>query len=165
LTASADAGADPTATVAELLRRLGERGWTLAAAEADTGGVLLDWLTAQPGSSRVVLGGVVAYHDELKRGLLSVDPELIREYGAVSAEAVQAMAEGMCRVSGADVALATTGIAGPGGATPTKPIGLAFVAVATTAGVHVRQHQWSGERAANRRRNALAAVQLALEVV
>jgi PncC family amidohydrolase len=151
--------------VAALLARLEERGWTIAVAEADTGGVLLEWLTAQPGSSRVVLGGVVAYHDDLKRALLGVDPAVIVEHGAVSAETVHAMAEGMRRVSGADVALATTGIAGPGGATPTKPAGLAFVAVVTQDSVRVREHRWAGDRANNRRHNALAAIELALDVL
>jgi PncC family amidohydrolase len=158
-------GADQAAAVGELLGRLEDKGWTLAAAEADTGGLLLEWLTARPGSSRVVLGGVVAYHDDLKRALLGVEPATIAEHGAVSAETVRAMAEGMRRTSGADVALATTGIAGPGGATPTKAVGLAFVAVATPEGAHVRRHQWPGDRAANRRAGALAAVRLALEVV
>jgi PncC family amidohydrolase len=157
--------AEPLTLVAELLARLIARGWTLAAAESDTGGVLLDWLTAAPGSSRVALGGVVAYHDDLKRSLLRVDPGVIQRHGAVSAPVAEAMAEGMRRVSGADMALATTGIAGPAGATPAKPVGLAYVAVATAAGTRSAEHRWPGDRAANRHANALAAVQLALGVL
>jgi PncC family amidohydrolase len=151
--------------VARLLARLEARGWMLAAGESDTGGLLLGWLLARPGSSRAVLGGVVAYHDRLKRELLRVPAAVLNQHGAVSAATARAMAEGMRRVSGADVALSTTGIAGPGGATATKPVGLAYVAVATAAGVEVRRHEWQGDRAANRRATARAALELALEVV
>jgi nicotinamide-nucleotide amidase len=156
---------DAVALVAELLERLAGRGWTLAAAESDTGGVLLDWLTAAPGSSRVVLGGVVAYHDDLKRSLLGVEPTLIGRHGAVSMAVAEAMAEGMRRVAGANLALATTGIAGPAGATAAKPVGLGYAAVATPAGTRSAEHRWPGDRAANRRANALAAVRLALSVL
>ena len=155
----------PEPLVAELLGRLAGRGWTLAAAESDTGGVLLDWLTAAPGSSRVVLGGVVAYHDDLKRSLLGVEPGLIERHGAVSMAVAEAMAEGMRRAAGADVALATTGISGPAGATAAKPVGLGYVAVATPAGTRSAEHHWQGDRAANRRANALAAVQLVLSIL
>jgi nicotinamide-nucleotide amidase len=151
--------------VARLLARLEARGWLLAAAESDTGGLLLEWLLARPGSSRAVLGGVVAYHDHLKRELLRVPAAVLDRHGAVSAATARAMAEGLRRVSGADVALSTTGIAGPGGATATKPVGLAYVAVATAAGVEVRRHRWPGDRAANRRATARAALELALEAV
>src|SRR5260370_21335053 len=103
--------------VRALLRVLAERGWTLAVAEGDTGGVLLAWLTAVPGSSAVVRGGVVAYHDDLKREVLGVSPALIEQHGAVSAEVAEAMAHGVRRFAGADLGLATTRIAGPRGAT------------------------------------------------
>ncbi|MBV9356847.1 MAG: nicotinamide-nucleotide amidohydrolase family protein [Chloroflexi bacterium] len=156
---------DSLALVARLLERMAGRGWRLAAAESDTGGVLLDWLTAAPGSSRVVLGGVVAYHDHLKRSLLGVEPAVIERQGAVSAAVAEAMAEGMRRVAGADVALATTGISGPAGATAAKPVGLAYVAVATPAGTRSAEHRWQGDRAANRRANARAVVELALSLL
>jgi nicotinamide-nucleotide amidase len=156
---------DTLALVAELLERLAGRGWVLAVAESDTGGVLLDWLTAAPGSSRVVLGGVVAYHDHLKRSLLGVEPGLIERHGAVSSAVASAMAEGMRRAAGADVALATTGISGPGGATVSKPVGLAYVAVATSVATRSTEHRWQGDRSANRRANARAAVLLALRVL
>jgi PncC family amidohydrolase len=151
-----------TEHVLEALRR---RAWTVAVAEGDTGGVLLEWLTARPGSSAAVRGGVVAYHDDLKRGLLEVPAEVIVAHGAVSAAACSAMAVGVRAVAGADVGLATTGIAGPGGGRPGKPVGVAFVAVATAAGTAWRAHQWTGDRAANRASTAAAALALAVEVL
>lgn len=149
----------------DVLRALSERKLTVAVAEGDTGGVLLEQLTAVPGSSAVVLGGVVAYADALKCQLLHVSEAVLRKHGAVSAEAAQAMAEGVRRVAGADIGLATTGIAGPGGATPTKPVGLAFVAAASARQVLVREHQWHADRAANRQASAAAAVTLLTELL
>ena len=144
----------------DVLRRLADRKLSLAIAEGDTGGLLLERLTAIPGSSAVVLGGVVAYADTLKRHVLQVSEALLREHGAVSREAAEAMAVGVRQLSGADVGLATTGIAGPGGATPTKPVGLAYVAAATADKTLVREHRWNGDRQANREASAAAAVAL-----
>jgi PncC family amidohydrolase len=146
--------------VDELLRSLQSRQLTLAVAEGDTGGLLLELLTAVPGSSAVVLGGVVAYADALKRSLLGVSDELLREHGAVSAEAAVAMAAGVRRLVGTDLGLATTGIAGPGGATAFKPVGLAYVAAANSRQSLVREHRWDGDRAANRQASARAALGL-----
>ena len=142
-----------------------ERGSTLAVAETDTGGLLLEALTARPGSSAVVLGGVVPYHDRLKQSLLGIEPGLLERHGAVSAEVARAMATAVRRLSGASLGLATTGIAGPGGATDTKPVGLAYVAAASASEVLVREHRWRGERQANRRSSARAALELALEMI
>src|SRR5579859_4425012 len=117
--------------VRRVLELLAARHLTLAVAEGDTGGLLLEWLTAVPGSSAVVLGGVVAYYDDVKRTLLGVASATLEQHGAVSAAAAEKMASGVRRLVGADVGIATTGIAGPGGATPSKPVGLAFVAAAS----------------------------------
>lgn len=149
----------------DLLRVLGARGLRLAVAEGDTGGLLLEQLTAVPGSSSVVLGGVVAYADGLKRSVLRVSEAALRAHGAVSAEVATAMAAGVRELAGADIGLATTGIAGPGGATPTKPVGLAYLAVATPAGTTVREHRWSGDRAANRQASVAAAIALLHEAL
>jgi PncC family amidohydrolase len=149
----------------QLLEACRARGWTLAVAETDTGGLLLEALTAAPGSSAVVVGGVVPYGDSLKQSLLGISPDLLSSHGAVSAETAVAMAHAVREVAAADVGLATTGIAGPGGATDLKPVGLAYVATATAAGSLVREHRWSGDRAANRRSSARAALQLALELL
>jgi PncC family amidohydrolase len=150
--------------VADLLQVLSARKLTLAVAEGDTGGVLLSELTAVPGSSAVVVGGVVAYDDRLKTDVLGVPHDMIVAHGAVSAEVAEAMARGVRRLASADVGMATTGIAGPGGATPTKPVGLAYVAAVDAERSLVRQHQWDGDRAQNRASSAAAAIQLVLEM-
>jgi PncC family amidohydrolase len=108
---------------------------------------------------------VVAYGDGLKRDVLGVAAATIEQHGSVSAETAQAMAAGVQRVCGAEVGVALTGIAGPGGARPGKPVGLVFV-----AGVHgrrslVRSYVWSGDRAANRVHSASAACRLVLELM
>jgi PncC family amidohydrolase len=151
--------------VQRVLDVLADRDLTLAVAEGDTGGLLLGALTAVPGSSQVVLGGVVAYHDDLKRRLLGVAPRVLEEHGSVSAEAAEAMARGIRELTGADLGLAATGIAGPSGATPTKPVGLAYVAAVSAQHALVREHRWSGDRHTNRQASADAALQLALELL
>jgi PncC family amidohydrolase len=149
----------------QVLEALTTRRLTLGVAEGDTGGVLLAWLTAGPGSSATVRGGVVAYHDDLKRALLGVEPALLERHGAVSAEAVAAMARGVRGAAGADVGVATTGIAGPAGARPSKPVGLAYVAAADAERTLVREHRWSGSREANRQQSARAAIAIILELL
>jgi PncC family amidohydrolase len=148
-----------------VLESLAARRLSLAVAEGDTGGLLLEWLTAVAGSSVVVLGGVVAYHDDLKRHVLGLDAGLIERFGSVSCEAASAMAHGVRTLSGADIGLATTGIAGPAGARPGKPVGLAFVAAASAAHSLVREHHWQGDRASNRAASAEAALLLTLELL
>ncbi len=152
-------------SVQDLLRTLAERKLTLAVAEGDTGGLLLQQLTAMPGSSAVVLGGVVAYADSLKCELLQVPRDLLQQYGAVSAEAARSMAAGVRQLAGADIGLATTGIAGPGGATAIKPVGLAFVAAASAEATLVREHRWQGDRQANRQSSSGAAIALLHELL
>ena len=152
-------------SVQAVIEALAARGMSLAVAEGDTGGVLLEALTAVAGSSAVVRGGVVAYHDDLKRQVLGVAAEVLVGHGAVSAEVALAMAEGVRRLAGADLGLATTGIAGPGGATPTKPVGLAYVAAVSAERSLVRHHQWRGDRQTNRAASAEAALRLALELL
>jgi PncC family amidohydrolase len=151
--------------VQDLVDALARCRLTLAVAESDTGGLLLERLTAVPGSSAVVIGGVVAYADSLKTSLLGVPLEVLREHGAVSAEVAEAMAVGVRKLATADVGVATTGIAGPGGATETKPVGLAFVAVATAGRVEAREFRWHGDRAANRSASVAAAADLLHEII
>jgi PncC family amidohydrolase len=147
-----------------LLQALAARKLSLAVAEGDTGGLLLEHLTAVPGSSAVVVGGVVAYADSLKLSLLKVPPAVLREHGSVSAETAEAMATGVRALAGADVGVATTGIAGPGGATAAKPVGLAYVAIATAERVVVREFRWQGDRASNRAASVAAATDLLREI-
>jgi nicotinamide-nucleotide amidase len=109
-------------------RLLAERG--LAVAESCTGGLIAHRLTNAPGSSRYFLGGVVAYANEVKERVLGVRPGTLREDGAVSREAALEMARGVRRLLGADIAISATGIAGPTGGMPEKPVGLVYVALA-----------------------------------
>ncbi len=120
-------------------RMLAERGLTLAVAESCTGGLLGARITAVAGSSRYFQGGVVAYANEAKRDLLGVPEALLREHGAVSGPVARAMAEGARARFGADLALATTGISGPDGGTPEKPVGLVWIAFASREGVGAEQ--------------------------
>jgi PncC family amidohydrolase len=154
---------DPSELAAQVVDRLHAGRLTVAVAEGDTGGLVLEWVTSVPGSSSVVLGGVVAYHDRLKAELVLVDPELLRQHGSVSRQVAEAMAVGVRLVTEASVGVAVTGIAGPGGATESKPVGLSWVAVADRSGVIAREHRWSGDRAANRAASARAAIELVLE--
>lgn len=130
-----------TATVeAQAHRLLTERCATLAVAESCTGGRLAAKFTAQAGASAYFLAGLVTYANEAKTHLLGVDAEAIRRHGAVSEEVARQMAEGARRATGADYALATTGIAGPAGGTPEKPVGTVWIALATpTRTIAVRQ--------------------------
>ncbi|HUZ84203.1 MAG TPA: CinA family nicotinamide mononucleotide deamidase-related protein [Gaiellales bacterium] len=148
-------------TVAELvLDRARAAGLTVATAESCTAGMVASMLTDVPGSSDVVAGGVVAYADAVKTGLLGVDPALLERHGAVSAEAAAAMAAGVRERLGAGVGVAVTGIAGPGGATPGKSVGLVFLHVSAPGGEFCRRLDATGGRAEIRARAATAALHL-----
>ena len=125
---------------------LQERGWRIAAAESCTGGLLMGRLTDVPGSSAYVHGGVVCYSNELKTALVGVDPELIAKYGAVSEPVAEAMAAGIRERTGAEVGIGITGIAGPGGGTPQKPVGTVCYAVRTPDGAVTRTRWATGGR-------------------
>lgn len=140
-----------------------ERGnLTFATAESCTGGLVGGAITAVPGISQFYLGGVVTYSNGAKMSLLGVKAETLETVGAVSAECAAEMAEGASRALGADCAVATTGIAGPGGATDQKPVGLVFVAAARRGmGTTVERHVFPGDRDAVRE----AAVRAALNAL
>jgi len=138
-------------------------GKTLATAESCTGGLVAHLITEVPGSSAYFLGGLVTYADRVKTDLADVPPPVLEAHGAVSAQVAVAMAEGARRRLGVDVAVAVTGVAGPDGGTDAKPVGLTYVAVADGNGDIVRRHQWSGDRAGNKRASAAAALSLVLE--
>lgn len=137
-----------------------ERGWTLATAESCTGGLAAARLTSIPGSSDVVLGGVVAYANAVKEAELGVPASLLAEHGAVSAEAAAAMAAGVRERLGAGVGISVTGIAGPGGGTPEKPVGLVYIHAATPEGEDALDLQIPGDRDAIRARATAAALHL-----
>lgn len=140
-----------------------ERGWKLATAESCTGGLVGHLLTEVAGSSGYYVGGLVSYSNALKEAELGVPAETLRHHGAVSAQTAVAMAEGARRRYGADAAVAVTGIAGPDGGTPQKPVGLTYVAVADARGHDVRRFSWDGDRHANKLASARSALDLLLD--
>jgi nicotinamide-nucleotide amidase len=125
----------------------GQAPVTVATAESLTGGNVSARITKLSGSSAYFLGGIVAYSNEAKASLLSVSEATLATRGAVSAECAREMAEGARRAFGADVAVATTGIAGPGGATERKPVGLVYIALAAPDGVTTEEFHFPGGRA------------------
>src|ERR1700722_18169249 len=127
-------------------RALPARGWTLAIAESCTGGLVGHMLTREPGASDFLLLDAVTYANSAKARILSVDEETIRWHGAVSAEVASGMARGAKRVSGSDIALSLTGIAGPTGGSADKPVGTVFIAVATPEGTTVKERHFTGDR-------------------
>jgi nicotinamide-nucleotide amidase len=127
-------------------RLLAERGGTLSVAESCTGGLLAKLVTDIPGSSAYFLGGMVTYANRAKVEMLDVPAGLIDRYGAVSAETAEAMADGCRRRSGSDYALSTTGVAGPTGGTPQKPVGLVYIGLADAGGTEVRELKWGQAR-------------------
>ena len=138
-------------------------GLRLAVAESCTGGLVAGSLTAVPGSSDVVERGFVTYSDAAKGEMLGVPDSLLAAHGAVSAEVARAMAEGALERSSADLGVAVTGIAGPGGATPAKPVGLVHIAAARRGCDTVdERHVFSGDRAAVRLQAVEAALVLLL---
>lgn len=146
-----------------LARVLTARGLRLALAESCTGGLLGGRITAVPGSSRYFLGGLVAYHNRIKARLLGVPAAMLARHGAVSAPVVAAMARGARRAFGSDLGLAVTGIAGPGGGSPDKPVGLVYVALSLPGASRVRRARLSGGRRRVRERAAELALNLLLE--
>jgi nicotinamide-nucleotide amidase len=129
-----------------VLYYLGLRQATLAVAESCTGGMIAERITSVPGSSRSFLGGVVVYSNDLKIGLAGVPAELIAQHGAVSDEVARALAEGIRRRTGATIGLGITGIAGPSGGTPTKPVGLVYVAVTNGQRTDSMDRTFRGDR-------------------
>jgi nicotinamide-nucleotide amidase len=143
-----------------VLDRARGRGVRLGTAESCTGGLVGARLTEIPGSSDVFAGGVVCYANELKVGLLGVNPGLIESDGAVSESVARAMALGACRALGVDLAVAVTGVAGPGGGSDAKPVGTVWLAVAEGGQAETRRLQIPGDRHNVRVRSAQAALQL-----
>jgi len=151
----------------DLAARLGARcaalGLTVATAESCTGGLVAHLITEVPGSSAYLRGGIVAYADEVKRSILGVPAEVLVAHGAVSAQVALAMADGVRQALGTDLAVAVTGVAGPDGGSEAKPVGLVYVAVVGLGASDVRRFHWSGDRAANKRSSAEAALSMLLE--
>ena len=156
---------EPKDLEAVLGQLLTERKETVAAAESLTGGLIQDRLTDISGSSAYFMGGVVAYSNEAKVSLLGVKSETLVEHGAVSEAVASEMALGVQRRFNTDMGIVTTGIAGPTGATETKPVGLVFIGVAYHSRVKIKKYQFAGDRQIVKHRSAQATLELARRVI
>lgn len=159
---AAPAERQPEALIGPLLV---ERGWRLAVAESCTGGLLGHRLTNVPGSSAYFVGGVIAYANEAKMRLLGGSEQTLLRHGAVSEPVVRQMAEGARRALRAEVALAVSGIAGPGGGTPEEPVGTVWVGLSTPGGTWARRFRWPHDRLGNKKASAQAALAWLVEVL
>jgi nicotinamide-nucleotide amidase len=128
-----------------LLLRLKEKGLTLACAESCTGGLISKRITDLPGASEVFLGGVVSYSNDLKRDALGVPEKMLKKYGAVSAQAAVYMARGVAALTGCDIALSVTGIAGPGGGSAQKPVGLCYIGLCANGASFAREFNFGSK--------------------
>ena len=141
-------------------RLLHDNKLTLSTAESCTGGKIASLITSVPGSSAWFTGSVVAYDNSVKTGVLGVNPETIARFGAVSEETAREMAEGVLRLAKTDYAIAVTGIAGPDGGTPEKPVGTVWIALASRNGVTAERHRFADDRLINISRSAYTALNL-----
>lgn len=141
------------------------KGWTVAVAESCTGGKVGDMITSVPGSSDYFLGGVISYSNDAKVKLLGVDPGVLRKSGAVSEMVAIQMAEGARTAFGADIGLSTTGVAGPGGGSDEKPVGLVYIAVSTEGKSVCRRHMFAGTRDDVKRSSSESVIALAVETL
>ncbi|MBN1762593.1 MAG: CinA family protein [Methanomicrobia archaeon] len=144
----------------EIGEALRKRGFTLATAESCTGGLVGHRITNVSGSSDYYKGGITAYANDVKIEILHVAREIVEEKGAVSAECAEAMANGVRTILDSDIGISTTGIAGPRGGTPEKPVGLVYIAVATKDYLYHEKHIFHGDREGNKREAADAALEL-----
>lgn len=143
-------------------KTLVERGLTLAFAESCTGGLIGDLITDISGSSAYFLGSAVTYADSAKQAVLGVDAATLAAHGAVSAETAAEMAQGARRLYGADIAASVTGIAGPTGATPGKPVGLVYIHLSAEGAEWGERHMWDADRLGNKVLSAEAVLRLVL---
>ena len=139
-------------------KMLNDSGKTVSCAESCTGGLISELFTSVPGSSGYFLGAVTSYANSVKTGVLGVSEETIARYGAVSSECVREMAEGIRRITGSDFSVATSGIAGPGGGSPEKPVGLVWIAVSSENGTETFSHTYKNDRRRNIERFAASAL-------
>ena len=144
-------------------RLLTAKGMTIAAAESCTGGLVTSRLTDVAGSSSYVMGSIVSYSNDVKEHLVGVQHTTLTAHGAVSEETAREMAEGIRKAIGTDVGLATTGVAGPGGGTAEKPVGLVYTAVATAEGTRVRENHFQGTRTEVKRQASEVVLTMALQ--
>ncbi|MDD5191032.1 MAG: CinA family protein [Dehalococcoidales bacterium] len=150
----------PDAEIIDLLR---QKRLTIGTVESATGGLIANLLTNVPGSSDVFKGSVVAYSNEIKINVVGVKANTIDLHGAVSSQVAKEMAKGGRKVLNVDICLADTGIAGPGGATPGKPVGLFYLGLSDKRRASSRKHLFSGTREENKMSAALTALEWLLE--
>ena len=147
-----------TSLESEVGNLLRQQGLTLGVVESATGGLISHLITNVQGSSDYYKGAITAYSNEVKINLAGVKPDTINKYGAVSSQVAEEMAQGGRKILAADICLADTGTAGPGGATPGKPVGLFYIGLSHKGGTASRKHNFRGSR----EQNKLAAAQAAL---
>lgn len=153
-------GVDDETLETVVVRECIRSGVRIATAESCTGGLIACRITDVPGSSETFVEGLVCYANQAKTGVLGVPAEMIEQHGAVSEEVAIAMAQGALRRSGADIAVSDTGVAGPGGGTPEKPVGLVWIGVATADGAHAEKNYYVGDRLTVKRRASQTALAL-----
>jgi nicotinamide-nucleotide amidase len=160
---------DGKSSVKSLLQQLADifqkKSWTLAVAESCTGGLLGDIITGLTGSSKFFHGGVIAYSNQVKINLLKVSSEFLKENGAVGPEVALSMARGIRKLLGSSVGVAITGIAGPGGGSREKPVGLVYIAVITPEVEVVERFAFSGKRHEIKTRAAETAVEMLIQAL
>jgi PncC family amidohydrolase len=147
----------------ELGRLFKQKGLTLATAESCTGGLLAGQITETPGSSAYLIGGVVSYANEAKEQLLGVDRAALEQHGAVSEVVARQMARCVRERLGADVGISITGVAGPDGGTPDKPVGLVWIGLSDGRSDRAKRFLWNEDRRGNRLRSVEAALRLLIE--
>ena len=144
---------------AEIIDILRDRKLTLGTVESATGGLIAHLLTGVPGSSDVFRGSIVSYSNDIKMNLAGVKKTTLEKYGAVSPQVANEMAAGGRKALGVDICVADTGIAGPGGATPGKPVGLFYLGLSTKEGNVTQKHLFTGSRDENKQQAAQTALQ------
>ena len=147
----------------QIIQCLGDTNKTVATAESCSGGLIAHRLTNIPGASTPFVGGIVAYSNRVKTDLLNVPEETLALYGAVSQQTALGMAEGARKRFGTDFSVSVTGIAGPGGGTEEKPVGLVYMAVARASATEVARHEFVGDRESIKQQTAEAALALLWE--
>jgi nicotinamide-nucleotide amidase len=144
----------------EIIDILRERKLTLGTVESATGGLIAHLITNFPGSSDVFRGSIVSYSNDIKTNLAGVQKTTLEKYGAVSSQVAAEMAAGGRKALGVDICVADTGIAGPGGATPGKPVGLFYLGLSTKEGTVIQKHLFTGSRDENKQQAAQTALNL-----
>ncbi|MEO0205388.1 MAG: CinA family protein [candidate division WOR-3 bacterium] len=146
-------------------KRLLKKNLTLSVSESCTGGMLGSIITAIPGSSNYFRGGIIAYSNEIKNRIIGVKPFTLKKFGAVSKQTAQEMAQGVRRITKSDISISITGIAGPGGGTKTKPVGLVYIAVADRKNTVANRFVFTGNREQVRKKACFNALKMLLDFI